>query len=248
MNVLILGATSAIAQAVARQFLLSATTPVKFVLVGRNEEKLTLIAEDLMGRSATAAHVQVQDLTQLDAMDACISRAWETLGNIDVALIAHGTLPEQREIERSWELTEQALRENALSHMALMEALALRMEAIKRGTIAVIGSVAGDRGRQSNYIYGAAKGATAIYAQGLRNRLTKSGVHLLTIKPGFVDTPMTESIAKKGLLWASPEQVAQDIVKAVQKKRNVIYTPGFWWLIMTIVKSVPEFIFKKLSM
>lgn len=248
MNILIMGATSAMAQAVARELLRDATTPTAIALVGRNEQKLTIIAEDLKGRGATAVHLQCQDLAELSALDACVGRAWEQLGGIDVALIAHGTLPDQRQIEKDWTLVQQAFTENGLSHMALMEALAIRMEVVKKGVIAVIGSVAGDRGRQSNYVYGAAKGATALYAQGLRNRLASRGVHLLTIKPGFVDTPMTADIAKKGLLWASPEQVGQDIGKAIRKKKNVIYTPGFWRLIMAVIKSVPEFIFKRLSL
>ncbi len=111
----------------------------------------------------------------------------------------------------------------------------------------MIGSVAGDRGRQSNYVYGTAKGALALFLQGMRNRLSKRGVQVLTIKPGFVDTPMTASFPK-GPLWATPDKVAEDIEKAIDKRRDVLYTPGFWRLIMLIIKSVPEAIFKRLSL
>jgi short-subunit dehydrogenase len=121
------------------------------------------------------------------------------------------------------------------------------MEPRGQGTIAVISSVAGDRGRQSNYVYGAAKGMVTRFLQGLRNRLARKGVQVLTIKPGFVDTPMTAAFPK-GLLWAKPESVAQGIVAAVDRKKDVVYLPGFWCLIMMIIRHIPEFIFKKLSL
>jgi len=129
----------------------------------------------------------------------------------------------------------------------LLTLLANRFEAQRHGTLAVIGSVAGDRGRQSNYVYGTAKGALAIFLQGLRNRLHPAGVRVLTVKPGFVDTPMTASF-KKGPLWAAPEAVAAAIVAAVERGRDVIYTPWFWWGIMTLIKLVPERVFKKLKL
>jgi short-subunit dehydrogenase len=114
--------------------------------------------------------------------------------------------------------------------------------------IAVISSVAGDRGRQSNYVYGAAKGMVSLFAQGLRNRLAKSNVDVVTIKPGFVDTPMTAEFDKSGLLWAKPEQIAAGIIKAMQKGKGEVYLPWFWWGIMLIIKHIPEAIFKRLSL
>ena len=139
------------------------------------------------------------------------------------------------------------MQTNALSVISLLTLLANHFEQQRHGCIAVISSVAGDRGRQSNYVYGTAKGALSIFLQGLRNRLHKSGVQVLTVKPGFVDTPMTASLPK-GPLWATPEKVAEDIDKAIENKRNVLYTPSFWFLIMAIIKSVPESIFKRLSL
>jgi short-subunit dehydrogenase len=130
----------------------------------------------------------------------------------------------------------------------LLTHLANRFEAQKHGSIAVISSVAGDRGRQSNYVYGTAKGAVTIFLQGLRNRLHKSGVQVLTIKPGFVDTPMTAGIYKKGPLWAAPEAIARSIQSGIEKRRDVIYTPLFWMGIMSIIKAIPEWIFKKLKL
>jgi short-subunit dehydrogenase len=121
------------------------------------------------------------------------------------------------------------------------------MEAQGSGSIAVISSVAGDRGRQSNYVYGAAKGLVTRFLQGLRNRLAKKGVQVLTIKPGFVDTPMTAAF-KKGALWAQPDDVARGILAAIENGKNEVYLPGFWWLIMAIIRHIPEPIFKKLSL
>jgi len=131
--------------------------------------------------------------------------------------------------------------------MSLLTHLANYFETQKAGTLAVISSVAGERGRQSNYVYGAAKGAVSIFLQGLRQRLDKSGVHVLTIKPGFVDTPMTKEL-KKGLLWADPQAVAKLIHKGVAAKKSIIYTPGYWALIMAVIKAIPERLFKKIAL
>jgi short-subunit dehydrogenase len=131
--------------------------------------------------------------------------------------------------------------------IALATVLANRFEAQRSGSIAVISSVAGDRGRQSNYVYGAAKGAVTLLLQGLRNRLSKSGVQVLTIKPGFVDTPMTAEF-KKGALWAKPDDIAHGIVSAIDRRRDVVYLPGFWRLIMLIIRHIPEPIFKRMSL
>jgi short-subunit dehydrogenase len=139
------------------------------------------------------------------------------------------------------------LQTNGTSVIALLTLLANRFEAQGHGTLAVIGSVAGDRGRQSNYVYGTAKGMLAIFLQGLRNRLHRRGVNVLTIKPGFVDTPMTAGF-EKGPLWASPEQVASRIIVAIDKGWDVVYAPAFWRLIMLVITTIPERVFKRLSL
>jgi short-subunit dehydrogenase len=136
---------------------------------------------------------------------------------------------------------------NAISYMALMTRLANVFEAQKWGCLAVISSVAGDRGRGSNYVYGAAKGAVSLFAQGLRNRLSKSGVVVVTIKPGFVDTPMTAHL-KKNPLFAKPAPVGRRIYTAMLRGESVVYVPWFWWWIMLIIRNIPEAIFKKLSL
>ena len=147
--------------------------------------------------------------------------------------------------EKSAADTIASCNTNALSVISLLTLLANHFEEKKSGTIAVITSVAGDRGRQSNYIYGASKAMVSVFLQGLRNRLFHSQVNVLDIKPGFVDTPMTAHIKKGGPLWAKPEAVAKDIVNAIEKKKDLLYTPFFWRYIMLIIRNIPECIFKK---
>jgi short-subunit dehydrogenase len=243
-RVLIIGATSAIAEAAARQW---ATQGAVLFLVGRKTERLQAIAADLQVRGAKLAVTHIMEATDLAAHEPMLVAAEEALGGIDIALIAHGTLPDQKACEASVELTLQEINTNGLSVIALATRLANRMEAQGSGSIAVISSVAGDRGRQSNYVYGAAKGLVTRFLQGLRNRLAKKGVQVLTIKPGFVDTPMTAAF-KKGALWAQPDDIARGILAAIENGKNEVYLPGFWWLIMAIIRHIPEPIFKKLSL
>ncbi|MFA7293087.1 MAG: SDR family oxidoreductase [Rhodocyclaceae bacterium] len=243
-RVLIIGATSAIAEAAARQW---ATQGASLFLVGRKAERLQAIAADLQVRGAKLATTHVMEATDMAAHEPMLAAAEQALGGIDIALIAHGTLPDQKACEASVELTLQEININGLSVIALATRLANRMEAQGSGSIAVISSVAGDRGRQSNYVYGAAKGMVTRFLQGLRNRLAKKGVQVLTIKPGFVDTPMTAAF-KKGALWAQPDAVARGILAAIESGRNEVYLPGFWCLIMAIIRHIPEPIFKKLSL
>lgn len=243
-KILIIGATSAIAEACSKRF---AAQGHSLYLLARNSSRLESLAQDLRVRGAAAVHCATFEANALDTHQALLTQVKTELNGLDRVLIAHGTLSDQQACEQSVDLTLQELQTNALSVIALLTLLANHFEQQRHGSIAVIGSVAGDRGRQSNYIYGTAKGALGIFLQGLRNRLHKSGVQVLTIKPGFVDTPMTAAFPK-GPLWATPEKVAQDIDKAIEKKKDVLYTPGFWMLIMQIIKSVPEKIFKRLSL
>lgn len=243
-KVLIIGATSAIAEATAR---LCAARGDALFLVGRNAQRLDAIAADLRVRGAAQVDCGVLDATDHAAHAATLAAAESALGGLDVALIAHGTLPDQKACETSVELTLKEIDTNGLSVIALATLLGARFEAQGRGALAVIGSVAGDRGRQSNYVYGAAKGMVALFLQGLRNRLAKKGVQVLTVKPGFVDTPMTAEFPK-GALWAQPDDVARGILAALAAKKDVVYLPGFWRPIMLIIRLIPERIFKKLSL
>lgn len=216
-------------------------------LIARDTSKLDTIKQDLMVRGANTVHTAPFDANQFDYHQALIEQAFEALGRIDVLLIAHGSLSNQELCQTDSMKAIEELNTNGVSVISLLTHAATKMEQQKSGNITVITSVAGDRGRQSNYIYGAAKGLVSIFLQGLAQRLSKSGVHVLDIKPGFVDTPMTAEF-DKDVLWAKPEKVAQTIKKRIFKKSTLSYTPAFWFVIMTIIKFVPKFIFNKIKL
>jgi decaprenylphospho-beta-D-erythro-pentofuranosid-2-ulose 2-reductase len=243
-KILVIGATSAIAEATARIW---AQRGDELFLVARNQERLSVIAEDLKVRGSSEVQSYCMDANNFEEHLPMIDRAFGMLGDIDIALIAHGTLSNQKECEHSVELTMQEIKTNALSVIALLTHLADRFEVQRRGTIAVISSVAGDRGRASNYVYGSAKAMVTAFTSGLRQRVYKSGVSVVTIKPGFVDTPMTAEF-KKGLLWAKPESIAMGIVVACDKKKDEIYVPRFWWAVMMTIKLIPDGLFKKIRL
>ena len=239
-RILVLGATSAIAMAVMRKLV---TPSAHFFLVARSKEKLTAVAQDLLVRGALRVDMVVADLDDTGAHPQMLTVATSQLGAIDLAVLAHGVLGEQADAERDYFAAEPILVTNFLSAVSLLTWLANYCESQGRGTLAVISSVAGDRGRKSNYVYGASKAALDAFLSGLRNRCDRSGVQVLTIKPGFVATPMTAHIPKNGL-FATPEQVASGILNAVRRRKDVVYVPWFWRPIMTIIKAVPERIFK----
>ena len=241
-RILIMGATSAIAEATARKF---AARGDALFLVARNAQRLQAVADDLQLRGAHTVQAYLLDACEIDSYPTMLDAAMAQMGGIDAALIAHGTLSDQLACQASTDLLRQEFTTNAVSFMALCTHLANRFEAQRHGVIAVISSVAGDRGRQSNYVYGAAKAAVTAFTSGLRQRLYPQGVRVVTVKPGFIATPMTAAF-KKGVLWASPEAVARSIVHAIDRGAPVVYTPWFWRPIMWIVASVPEFIFRRL--
>ncbi len=243
-KVLIIGATSAIAQATAKIY---AEQQDALFLVGRDIDKLTVIAADLKVRGASKVDYTELDLNKCERHQDMLQQAESSLEGMDIVLIAYGTLDDQKECEQEYAKTKRALHTNFLSVVSLLTLLANQLEPQNYGSIAVISSVAGDRGRQSNYVYGAAKGALSIFLQGLRNRLQKSNISVLDVKPGFVDTPMTSEL-KKGVLWAKPEAIAKGIYKAIEKRKNTVYLPWFWWPIMTIIRYIPEPIFKRMKL
>ncbi|MCK5243126.1 SDR family oxidoreductase [bacterium] len=244
-NVLILGANSGMARAMAREI---ANPKVQLILASRNTKELEKTAQDLMLReNAPLPVVFGFDATKLDQHDKFLAEVLKKIKTLDEVYLFFGQLHDQRTAEKDFHLAHEMLVANYVGAVSILEKIALYMESKGHGLIVGVSSVAGDRGRQSNYLYGSSKAGLNTYLEGLRNRLAHRGVHVLTVKPGFVDTPMTQHL-KKGLLFAKPETIATGIRKAVQRKKNSVYLPGFWRWIMLIIRSVPEGIFKKLKM
>jgi len=240
-RVAILGATSAIAEAAARIW---AARGARLALVGRNAVRVEAIAADLRGRGATQAETIVADCAQADAT-SLVKRIIEILGGLDVALLAYGVLGDQAQFERDPDAMVDLLQVNFTSAAAWCQAIAAVFERQRSGALLVIGSVAGDRGRASNYVYGASKAGLGVFVEGVAHRLAGTGSRAVLIKPGFVDTPMTAGVARKSALWARPETVARVIVASANRGGPVVYAPWFWRAIMLVVRNVPSTIFHK---
>jgi decaprenylphospho-beta-D-erythro-pentofuranosid-2-ulose 2-reductase len=240
MNVVIVGATSAVAQSAIR---LWAAQQHSLVLFGRNASELERIAADARVRGAVEVTVHTGEITELTFIESAV----KAMSPPQIALIAHGSNSASDRADTDAIYLANELNINFNSAVLWAQLLANSMATKREGCIAVISSVAGDRGRYSNHAYGAAKAGLSAFCSGLRARMSHQGVHVVTVKPGFIDTPMTAHIAKKGALWASADQVASGIVKAIAKRRDVVYLPGFWALIMLVIQHVPERIFKRMK-
>jgi short-subunit dehydrogenase len=239
---IILGATSAMARALSRRL---AEEGCGLLLAGRDMAELEAIARDCRLRGAPLAEAHAFDTRDAGSFAPLIERARSIDGTLNAAVFV-GSMPAQAEIDADPALLDGTIADSFTGPARFLQMLAPAIEENGAGTVVGVGSVAGDRGRLNNYVYGAAKAGFATYLSGLRNRLTRAGGHVVTVKPGFVDTAMTWGIEGMFLV-ASPDKVAGDILKAVRKRRNVIYTPFFWRGIMGIIRSVPEPIFKKMK-
>ena len=243
-NIMILGATSAIAQETARLFSIRGDN---LFLVARNKERLDAVTADLKVRGKGRVGQKECDLDQLELHQQLFDEAEAFMDGLDVVFIAHGVLGDQRKDELDWETTRRRLHTNFISVASLLTLSANYFDKLQRGSIVVITSVAGDRARQSNYIYGTAKGAVSLFLQGIRNRLARRDVTVLDVRPGFVRSPMTAHL-KDGPLFTNANVIARGIVRALDARRDVVYLPGWWRLILTVVRLIPERIFKRLSL
>jgi short-subunit dehydrogenase len=242
---IIIGATSSIAEHCARLWI--AEAPINLTLVGRDASRTKSIADDLKVRSPGSAITVVSgNLVEPDSIQRLVDQILKD-GNADCALIAHGSLADQSACQQDLALTAEELSINGISPVLFAEAIANSMVRAGHGTLGVIGSVAGDRGRKSNYVYGAGKGLVARYAQGLQHRLAGTGVTVTLIKPGPTRTPMTAHLGDSGPSLADVAKVAATIVSGMEKRRNVVYAPRRWWVIMMIIRHLPRFIFNKMD-
>lgn len=242
--VLIVGATSAIARALSRKL---AAAGHDLYLAARDTDELRRLCADLHTRYRVHVAFSVFDIEDTASHDMLLAAVDETLGGLGGIVLASGALGDGTRIREDDAMAAHVLAVNFTGPALLLGRCARMLEAKGHGFIIGITSVAGDRGRQSNYTYGAAKGGLALYLQGLRNRLYRAGVHVMTVKPGFVDTAMTYGLPGMFLV-ASPEDVATNIMRGLKRRRNVLYTPWFWFGIMWIIRHIPERIFKRLSL
>jgi short-subunit dehydrogenase len=244
-SVVVLGATSAMARAVAGEF---ARRGYGLVLAARDQEENEIIATDLRVRCNVDAVALEFEAGNFDSHEAFVGACCDLLGEgIEGVVLCFGALEPQEKAQQDFALARRIIDVNYTAAVSVLELFAAYFEARKSGFLCVVSSVAGDRGRQSNYLYGSAKAGLSAYAQGLRNRLFPANVHVTTIKPGFVDTKMTFGLP--GLFLVAPaENAGKAIFTAIDKRKNVAYVPGFWHWIMLIVRHVPESLFKRLKM
>jgi short-subunit dehydrogenase len=242
-HIVIVGATSGIAEQCARIWIQEPT--ITLTLVGRDKTKTQLLADDLAIRNPSAV-IKVVTMDFLSPKE--IAHTVESICAavpVSIALIAHGSLPDQQQCQQDLALNQQTLEVNGISPVLVAEAFATQMEKAQQGTLALIGSVAGDRGRKSNYVYGAAKGLVTRYAQGLQHRFAKTPIKIVLIKPGPTATAMTAHLPQRGL--AAADAVAATIVQGITQGKAVIYAPAKWAVIMMIIIHLPAFIFNKLD-
>jgi decaprenylphospho-beta-D-erythro-pentofuranosid-2-ulose 2-reductase len=243
-KILVLGATSGIAEATCRIW---ASQGASLFLIARNAEKLAAVAADLKTRGACYIDTAVADLDDTDKHPELLAHAINSLTGMDIAYLAHGILGDQTEAERDFNTAAQIIHTNYMAPVSLLTWLANFCVQRHSGTIAVISSVAGDRGRKSNYLYGSSKAGLSAFLGGLRNRVDREGVTVLTIKPGPTKTAMTANMPKSEK-FADPESVAESIVSAIDKRKDILYVPFQWQPIMFIIRNIPDRIFKKLNL
>jgi NAD(P)-dependent dehydrogenase (short-subunit alcohol dehydrogenase family) len=241
MNVVILGALSAMAMEIARIY---AARGARLGLLGSSAERLADLSADLRVRGAGEVKMLAVDLSATTSCESIIGEFADEMGGIDVLILAYGILGDQARAREDLQHAAEILTTNFTSAALWLLAAARRVDA--KGTIAVFSSVAGDRGRQSNYVYGSAKGGVTVFAQGMAHELAVTGPRIIVIKPGFVVTPMTAGMKRSGPLWTSAKKAARIVVSAIDRQRGpVVYVPGFWRWIMLLIRLVPAPIFHR---
>jgi decaprenylphospho-beta-D-erythro-pentofuranosid-2-ulose 2-reductase len=244
-RIVIIGATSAIAEHCARLWL--EKQPADLTLVGRDRQRIERVAKDLKIRSPLSDIQVIQsEFMNAEAINATVLHIFNS-PPVDIVLIAHGSLPDQTECQNDLLACNYALEINGVSPVLFAEACAKEMAKVNHGTIALIGSVAGDRGRKSNYVYGAAKGLVTRYAQGLQHRFFNTKIKIVLIKPGPTHTPMTAHLKDSGVSLADVAYVAKEIVIGIDIGNPVVYTPKKWSIIMAIVRHIPRFLFNRIN-
>jgi decaprenylphospho-beta-D-erythro-pentofuranosid-2-ulose 2-reductase len=243
-KILVLGATSGIAEATCRIW---ASQGASLFLVARNAEKLAAVAADLKVRGASYVDTAVADLDDTEKHPALLAHAVNSLTGMDIAYLAHGILGDQLHAEQDFNTAAQILHTNFMAPVSLLTWLANYCVQRHSGTLAVISSVAGDRGRKSNYLYGSSKAGLSAFLGGLRNRVDREGVTVLAIKPGPTKTAMTAGMPKNEK-FADVDSVAESIAKAIDKRQDTLYVPFQWQPIMFIIRNIPERVFKKLNL
>jgi decaprenylphospho-beta-D-erythro-pentofuranosid-2-ulose 2-reductase len=244
-KIVIIGATSCIAEHCAR--LWAKDTLIDLILVGRDLEKTERVAADLRVRSPQS-YIRALKADFIDPR--AIKQLVDEIAAEDpvhTVLIAHGLLPDQVLCQQDLTECHEALTVNGISPVLFAEAFAGHMQRVDHGNLVIIGSVAGDRGRKTNYVYGSAKGLIARYAQGLQHRLANTGVRVVLIKPGPTNTPMTQDVEKKAINLASVESVAEAIVVGIERQNHLIYAPAKWFWIIMVIRHMPSFIFNKMD-
>lgn len=241
-KIIILGALSAVAVATARRF---AAQGASLALAARRTDELNILATDLRARGGSTVVSFPGDLAAASDPTQALDGMIAALGGVDIIVIAYGALTDQPRAATDLDYARDQLNTNFTSAGLWALAAARRLEEQNKGVLIVIGSVAGDRGRASNYVYGAAKAGLAVLTQGLAHRLAAGGARAVIIKPGFIDTPMTAHLPKGGPLWAKPEAIAAVIEQASQKSGPVVYAPWFWRFVLLIIRLVPAFVFHR---
>lgn len=242
-NIVVFGANSEIARGIIRIF---AAEGSRFYLFSRDPKRLEIFCADLKVRFGSEVAYSAFDFRDINDHEKYINEALAFLGSIDLVVVAHGILPDQKEYEHSASRILDSLNVNLSSALSFLTLVSNYMEERGRGTIVALSSVAGERGRKSNYVYGSAKAALSVFMSGLRGRLRKSNVSVVTVKLGPVKTPMTAHL-EQSRLFAEPSVVAKDIVKAIRAGKGVVYIPSYWRVIMLVINIIPERLFHLLK-